>query len=314
MTRCNSLLVVGGTGERHVASGRGRRPRPPKGLLWDSRGAGNGGNAGAALLTRAASAMATEAKRRRVSRRRRERGAPLSAAPLLRSLAGDPGCPPRPLPLPRTLPPLALRSAPASRAFSRAGPFHGAGSFQVAEPVGGSDADADPDPVPGFLSWCRQVGLELSPKVKRRGLRAGVRGGGGGAHAFSDPRLPGPGGGEPAGNGGRLRHGGPGERAARGAAVRRAAGRPPFAAHLLHWRPAGARWVRRRGRDGEAGRAAARVFTSVSPSERGALQSQSGWVPLLLALLHELQAPASPWSPYFALWPELGRLEHPMFW
>ncbi|XP_036688506.1 N-lysine methyltransferase SETD6 isoform X3 [Balaenoptera musculus] len=51
-----------------------------------------------------------------------------------------------------------------------------------------------------------------------------------------------------------------------------------------------------------------------APAERGALQSQSGWVPLLLALLHELQAPASPWSPYFALWPELGRLEHPMFW
>ncbi|XP_021497244.1 N-lysine methyltransferase SETD6 isoform X1 [Meriones unguiculatus] len=48
--------------------------------------------------------------------------------------------------------------------------------------------------------------------------------------------------------------------------------------------------------------------------ERGALQSLSGWVPLLLALLHELQAPASPWSPYIALWPELGRLEHPMFW
>nr|KAF6318906.1 SET domain containing 6, protein lysine methyltransferase [Pipistrellus kuhlii] len=48
--------------------------------------------------------------------------------------------------------------------------------------------------------------------------------------------------------------------------------------------------------------------------ERGALQSPSGWVPLLLALLHELQAPASRWSPYFALWPELGRLEHPMFW
>lgn len=52
----------------------------------------------------------------------------------------------------------------------------------------------------------------------------------------------------------------------------------------------------------------------VSSLERGALQSLSGWVPLLLALLHELQAPASPWSPYFALWPELGRLEHPMFW
>lgn len=52
----------------------------------------------------------------------------------------------------------------------------------------------------------------------------------------------------------------------------------------------------------------------LSPSERGALQSQSGWVPLLMALLHELQAPASPWSPYFALWPELDSLEHPMFW
>nr|XP_039331736.1 N-lysine methyltransferase SETD6 isoform X2 [Saimiri boliviensis boliviensis] len=47
--------------------------------------------------------------------------------------------------------------------------------------------------------------------------------------------------------------------------------------------------------------------------ERGALQSQSGWVPLLLALLHELQAAASHWRPYFALWPELGHLEHPMF-
>ncbi|XP_022411602.1 N-lysine methyltransferase SETD6 isoform X6 [Delphinapterus leucas] len=54
--------------------------------------------------------------------------------------------------------------------------------------------------------------------------------------------------------------------------------------------------------------------TGAESKERGALQSQSGWVPLLLALLHELQAPASPWSPYFALWPELGRLEHPMFW
>ncbi|KAF4010746.1 hypothetical protein G4228_001992, partial [Cervus hanglu yarkandensis] len=55
-------------------------------------------------------------------------------------------------------------------------------------------------------------------------------------------------------------------------------------------------------------------ISGVLERERGALQSQSGWVPLLLALLHEMQAPASPWSPYFALWPELGRLEHPMFW
>lgn len=68
------------------------------------------------------------------------------------------------------------------------------------------------------------------------------------------------------------------------------------------------------GWDTAAGPRAALAISSLSPSERGALQSQSGWVPLLLALLHELQAPASPWTPYFALWPELGSLEHPMFW
>uniref|UniRef100_A0A7N9D8E7 N-lysine methyltransferase SETD6 n=1 Tax=Macaca fascicularis TaxID=9541 RepID=A0A7N9D8E7_MACFA len=126
------------------------------------------------------------------------------------------------------------------------------------------------------------------------------------------------GGGQPAGHGGRLRHGGPGERAGRRAAVRGTAGRAPVAAHLLHWRPAGARWARRRARalglGGAGPRGRAGALTPVSPSERGALQSQSGWVPLLLALLHELQAPASRWRPYFALWPELGRLEHPMFW
>ncbi|XP_074055155.1 N-lysine methyltransferase SETD6 [Macrotis lagotis] len=48
--------------------------------------------------------------------------------------------------------------------------------------------------------------------------------------------------------------------------------------------------------------------------ERAALQSPSGWVPLLLALLHEYLADDSPWRPYFALWPDLGRLQHPMFW
>lgn len=66
-------------------------------------------------------------------------------------------------------------------------------------------------------------------------------------------RSPRSGGGEPAGHGGRLRHGGPGERAARGAAVRGAAGRTSVAAHLLNQRPAGARWLRRRGWDAEAG-------------------------------------------------------------
>ena len=41
-----------------------------------------------------------------------------------------------------------------------------------------NDPDPDPDPVAGFLSWCRRVGLDLSPKVSeswagRRGRRAG---------------------------------------------------------------------------------------------------------------------------------------------
>ncbi|XP_007477603.1 N-lysine methyltransferase SETD6 [Monodelphis domestica] len=48
--------------------------------------------------------------------------------------------------------------------------------------------------------------------------------------------------------------------------------------------------------------------------EHGALQSQSGWVPLLLALLYEYLAEDSPWSCYFSLWPDLGSLQHPMFW
>ncbi|XP_038609311.1 N-lysine methyltransferase SETD6 [Tachyglossus aculeatus] len=49
-------------------------------------------------------------------------------------------------------------------------------------------------------------------------------------------------------------------------------------------------------------------------AERQALKSQSGWVPLLLALLHEYQASDSPWHPYFSLWPDLNDLDHPMFW
>ncbi|XP_035399674.1 N-lysine methyltransferase SETD6 [Cygnus atratus] len=44
------------------------------------------------------------------------------------------------------------------------------------------------------------------------------------------------------------------------------------------------------------------------------LQSQSGWVPLLLALLYEYTASTSPWRPYFALWEDFKSLDHPMFW
>ncbi|XP_074769206.1 N-lysine methyltransferase SETD6 isoform X3 [Athene noctua] len=45
-----------------------------------------------------------------------------------------------------------------------------------------------------------------------------------------------------------------------------------------------------------------------------ALQSQSGWVPLLLALLYEYTASDSPWQPYFSLWQDFRSLDHPMFW
>ncbi|XP_030811790.1 N-lysine methyltransferase SETD6 [Camarhynchus parvulus] len=44
------------------------------------------------------------------------------------------------------------------------------------------------------------------------------------------------------------------------------------------------------------------------------LQSQSGWVPLLLALLHEYTASSSHWRPYFSLWQDFRSLDHPMFW
>ncbi|XP_061863707.1 N-lysine methyltransferase SETD6 isoform X2 [Colius striatus] len=44
------------------------------------------------------------------------------------------------------------------------------------------------------------------------------------------------------------------------------------------------------------------------------LQSQSGWVPLLLALLHEYTAHSSHWQPYFSLWQDFRSLDHPMFW
>lgn len=44
------------------------------------------------------------------------------------------------------------------------------------------------------------------------------------------------------------------------------------------------------------------------------LQSQSGWVPLLLALLHEYTTGTSRWRPYFSLWQDFSSLDHPMFW
>lgn len=48
--------------------------------------------------------------------------------------------------------------------------------------------------------------------------------------------------------------------------------------------------------------------------ETGSLQSSSGWVPLLLALLHEYTSAASHWKPYLSLWADFRTLDHPMFW
>ena len=56
-------------------------------------------------------------------------------------------------------------------------------------------------------------------------------------------------------------------------------------------------------------------FSIVSGSlAQESLQSQSGWVPLLLALLHEYTASNSPWQPYLSLWQDFRSLDHPMFW
>ncbi|XP_072277372.1 N-lysine methyltransferase SETD6 [Pyxicephalus adspersus] len=48
--------------------------------------------------------------------------------------------------------------------------------------------------------------------------------------------------------------------------------------------------------------------------ERRSLESASGWVPLLLALMYEATDGGSPWAPYFGLWPQLVPPDLPMFW
>ncbi|XP_072768017.1 N-lysine methyltransferase setd6 [Nerophis lumbriciformis] len=48
--------------------------------------------------------------------------------------------------------------------------------------------------------------------------------------------------------------------------------------------------------------------------EKGALESSSGWVPLLLALLYEYTSPQSHWRHYLSLWTDFKTLDHPMFW
>ncbi|XP_069757061.1 N-lysine methyltransferase setd6 [Narcine bancroftii] len=48
--------------------------------------------------------------------------------------------------------------------------------------------------------------------------------------------------------------------------------------------------------------------------EEAALESRSGWVPLLLSMLFEITSGESRWRPYFSLWPGFSTLNHPMFW
>ncbi|KAJ1082002.1 hypothetical protein NDU88_002174 [Pleurodeles waltl] len=55
-------------------------------------------------------------------------------------------------------------------------------------------------------------------------------------------------------------------------------------------------------------------ISSILQKEKASLVSDSGWVPLLLSLLYEYTNSDSLWKPYFALWPDLKDLDHPMFW
>ncbi|CAG5958473.1 unnamed protein product [Menidia menidia] len=56
------------------------------------------------------------------------------------------------------------------------------------------------------------------------------------------------------------------------------------------------------------------VMSSTPPTEKQSLESSSGWVPLLLALLYEYTSPQSHWRPYLSLWPDFRALDQPMFW
>ncbi|XP_044290275.1 N-lysine methyltransferase SETD6 isoform X3 [Varanus komodoensis] len=55
------------------------------------------------------------------------------------------------------------------------------------------------------------------------------------------------------------------------------------------------------------------ALSSLLEKEQASLESQSGWVPLLLTLLHESTSSDSRWRPYLSLWPHFSGLDHPMF-
>ncbi|KAM6430770.1 N-lysine methyltransferase SETD6 isoform 2-T2 [Liasis olivaceus] len=55
-------------------------------------------------------------------------------------------------------------------------------------------------------------------------------------------------------------------------------------------------------------------LSSLLEKEQASLQSASGWVPLLISLLHESTVSNSRWGAYLSLWPQFSGLDHPMFW
>ena len=44
------------------------------------------------------------------------------------------------------------------------------------------------------------------------------------------------------------------------------------------------------------------------------LKTNSGWVPLILAVMYEYTNPDSKWRPYLDLFPDYAELDPPMFW
>ncbi|KAM6937962.1 N-lysine methyltransferase setd6 [Xenentodon cancila] len=55
-------------------------------------------------------------------------------------------------------------------------------------------------------------------------------------------------------------------------------------------------------------------ISALLEEEKSSLESSSGWVPLLLALLYEYTSSESHWKPYLSLWSDFKALDHPMFW
>ncbi|XP_077868304.1 N-lysine methyltransferase setd6-like, partial [Saccoglossus kowalevskii] len=49
-------------------------------------------------------------------------------------------------------------------------------------------------------------------------------------------------------------------------------------------------------------------------SESHRLESNSGWVTIILALMYEYTNPTSLWRPYLDACPDFNVLDHPMFW